>query len=146
MLFWPVNRMSLRPGLMWLTLNLALIIWGLLRSKFSFRFHILRKMFPFSHRGVWVPQVEDHCSVPPVRLCIPWWWVVEHNRKNDISWWDTQARRRDTPWNLKVRIRSTGIFINNLKHLMISTIWSKHLVRREKLLKVKVLLEGRVAR
>jgi hypothetical protein len=35
MWLWPVNRMSLRPGLHWLTLNLALIIQCLSQIFFS---------------------------------------------------------------------------------------------------------------
>jgi hypothetical protein len=48
------NRMSLRPGLLWLTLNLATIIQCLSRNNSSFpHFYITRKMFSPT-------QVEDH--------------------------------------------------------------------------------------
>jgi hypothetical protein len=103
-------------------------------------------MFPLSPRGVCILQVEDHCSVPPVRLCIPWGW--ELNTTGRTGHHDGIRKRVDGTmrWNLKLRIRSTAIFSSNLKRLMISTVWSKHLVRREKLLKAKAFLEGRVAR
>jgi hypothetical protein len=45
MWFWPVNRMSLRPGLLWLTLNLALIIHCLSWNDFFFQFYVPTKMF-----------------------------------------------------------------------------------------------------
>jgi hypothetical protein len=55
------NRMSLRPGLLWLTLNLALIIPCLSRNNIYIyiNFTCLVICFPDT-QVVRVPQVEDH--------------------------------------------------------------------------------------
>jgi hypothetical protein len=50
----------LRPGLLWLTLNLALIIHRLSQNNMCFQCYIPRKMF-LRTRWVLAPQVEDHC-------------------------------------------------------------------------------------
>jgi hypothetical protein len=55
-----MNRMSLRPSLLWLTLNLALLIQCLL-GHIYISFYMLRKMFSLTS-GVRLPQVEDYCS------------------------------------------------------------------------------------
>jgi hypothetical protein len=74
MWFWPVNRMSLRPGLLWLTLNLALIIQKTYIS-FNFtytitRFRVPRKMSLSTPRGVRVLQVEDHLCTVCTYVCV----------------------------------------------------------------------------
>jgi hypothetical protein len=55
--------MSLCPGLLWLTLNLALIIQCLSRNNICLQIYITRKMFP-SIPGVLIPPppptVQDH--------------------------------------------------------------------------------------
>jgi hypothetical protein len=55
------NRMSLHPGLLWLTLNLALIIRCLSRT-FFFNFTFPLRSFRLIP-GVRVPHVEDRCSI-----------------------------------------------------------------------------------
>jgi hypothetical protein len=58
MWFWPVNRMALRPGLLWLTL-----IWPILFSVFTnfffFNFTCPVRCFRVPP-GLWI-QVEHHC-------------------------------------------------------------------------------------
>jgi hypothetical protein len=64
-------------GLLWLTLNLALIIQCLSQNNFFFQLYMPRKVFSspemFSHtlRGG-VPQVEDHCYGQSVVLLGQW--------------------------------------------------------------------------
>jgi hypothetical protein len=64
------NLKSLRPGLLWLTLNLALIIQCLFRNNLflNFAYPVRRFLVPpkmSSHTpGVRVPQVEDHSTRP----------------------------------------------------------------------------------
>jgi hypothetical protein len=53
----PPNRMSLSPGLLWLTLNLSLIIPCLSWNNIYFFFN-----FTYPLRCLRVPQVEYHCS------------------------------------------------------------------------------------
>jgi hypothetical protein len=103
MWFWPVNRMSLRPGLLWTTLNLALIIQCLSRNNILFYFYIPCKVF--SHTpclrvtpGVCVPQVQNHWSGTH-RWSLAW-------SPQEAVWtgnWATAARGlRDymkTPWS-----------------------------------------------
>jgi hypothetical protein len=71
MWFWAVNRMFLRLGLLWLTLNLALIIKRLPQNNiFFFNVAYPVRKFGVSLRrlhvppGVRVHQVEDHCYRP----------------------------------------------------------------------------------
>jgi hypothetical protein len=54
------NRMSLRPSLLWLTLNLALIIQCLSRNNILIFFNVT---YPL--RCLRVPQVEYHWTTPP---------------------------------------------------------------------------------
>jgi hypothetical protein len=59
MWFWPVNRISLRPSLLWLTLNLALIIQCLSQNNtFYFQIYIPLRSLRLPSR-VSLPQVED---------------------------------------------------------------------------------------
>jgi hypothetical protein len=51
-----LNRMSLRPGLLWLTLNLALIIQSLSRNNIFFLFYVPPKI-SLRTPGVRVTQV-----------------------------------------------------------------------------------------
>jgi hypothetical protein len=60
MRFWPINRISLRPGLQRLTLNVALIIQCLSWNNFLFNFTYPVRCFRLP-LGVRVPQVEYHC-------------------------------------------------------------------------------------
>jgi hypothetical protein len=79
------NRMPLRPGLLWLTLNLALIIQCLSRNNIYFLadlrtpqdvfayplrcFRVPLKMFSGA-RGLRIPQFEDHCSRQVSRIAV----------------------------------------------------------------------------
>jgi hypothetical protein len=57
------NRMSLHQGLLWLTLNLALIIQGLLQNNI-YVFHSYTPHEMYSRTlGDTLPHAEDHCSV-----------------------------------------------------------------------------------
>ena len=65
------NRMSLLPGLLWLTQNLALIIQCLSWNNtffFNFTYPLICLRFP---PGVRVPQVEYHCSRQFCCSCFP---------------------------------------------------------------------------
>jgi hypothetical protein len=74
------NRMSLRPALIWLTLNLALIIQCLARKNIYIYIYIyIVCSFNFTYPlrclrvppGVRVPQVEYHCSsVEIAKVCV----------------------------------------------------------------------------
>jgi hypothetical protein len=61
------NRMSLRPGLLWLTLDLILIIQCLSRNNIFLISLSAQDIFAYpltylcASPGVHVPQVEDHC-------------------------------------------------------------------------------------
>jgi hypothetical protein len=52
MCFWPVNRISLRPGLLWLTLSLALIIQRLSRNVSSSILHTPYDVFAYLLRDL----------------------------------------------------------------------------------------------
>jgi hypothetical protein len=54
-------EMSLRRGLLWLTINLALIIQCIPLYNFVFKFYISRKMFSVPP-AICIPQFEHHCS------------------------------------------------------------------------------------
>jgi hypothetical protein len=58
------NRMSLRPGLLWLTENLALIIQCLSLNNILLYFTYPVSWFRVPP-GVQVPQAEDHSSKAP---------------------------------------------------------------------------------
>jgi hypothetical protein len=59
------NVVSLRPGFLWLTLNLDLIIRCLSRNTIFFffsNFTYAVNVFAYLLGCLRVPQVEDHCS------------------------------------------------------------------------------------
>jgi hypothetical protein len=69
--------MSLRPGLLWLTLNLALIIQCVSRNNIFSQFYTLRKMSSRTPR-VCVLWVEDHCDyLIALRTIRPMWCNIE---------------------------------------------------------------------
>jgi hypothetical protein len=54
MRFWTINRMSLRPDFLWLTLNLALIIQCLLPNNIWFQFYIPLNKLPLTPSNVFL--------------------------------------------------------------------------------------------
>jgi hypothetical protein len=94
MWFWPVNRMSLRPGLLWLTLNLALIIQNWSRN---IVFSILRTpKNVFAYPRLKITVLEASCSggkgavSPGVR---------RPTLEADHSPPSIQTNKKQTPWS-----------------------------------------------
>jgi hypothetical protein len=64
-------RKSLRPGLLWLTLNLAPIFQCLSWNIFSQFYLPPQDVFAYPQRRIRLPQVEDHCYRQPAHR---WRW------------------------------------------------------------------------